>query len=230
MRSVTFLVLEGVDKGRVFRDLPIPCTIGREEGNGLRLNDERISRYHAKVQFEDGDVIITDLDSTNGTRVNGATVQIRRLRVGDQVSVGRTMLLFGTMEEIAARKSQTGVPVGGGANAQTMRLDELANAINSASGSALGTHRSDKDPGNWSAREDDIPPMPMKLTGSQSARLAEVFDYLHRGLTNAVENIEANDDGTEVRLGYNEWQMVQAVQMLLARYVRMVGEPDTTKG
>ena len=55
MRTVTFLVLEGVDKGRVYRDLPIPVTIGREEGNGLRLNDERVSRYHAKVQMEDGD-------------------------------------------------------------------------------------------------------------------------------------------------------------------------------
>ena len=40
MRTVTFLVLEGVDKGRVYKDLPIPVTIGREEGNGLRLNDE----------------------------------------------------------------------------------------------------------------------------------------------------------------------------------------------
>ena len=104
MRNVTFLVLEGVDKGRVFRDLPVPVTIGREEGNALRLNDERVSRYHAKVQAEEEDIILTDLDSTNGTRVNGAAVQIRRLRAGDQVSIGRTMLLFGTMEEIEARR------------------------------------------------------------------------------------------------------------------------------
>ena len=59
MRTVTFLVLEGVDKGRVYKDLPIPVTIGREEGNGLRLNDERVSRFHAKVQVEDGDIILT---------------------------------------------------------------------------------------------------------------------------------------------------------------------------
>ena len=41
MKTLTFQVLEGVDKGRVFRELPIPVTIGREEGNLLRLNDER---------------------------------------------------------------------------------------------------------------------------------------------------------------------------------------------
>ena len=89
MRHVTFLVLEGVDKGRVYRNVPLPVTLGREEGNALRLNDERVSRYHAKVQTEDGDIILTDLDSTNGTRVNGSTVQIRRLRAGDQISISK---------------------------------------------------------------------------------------------------------------------------------------------
>lgn len=224
MRTVTFLVLEGVDKGRVFRDLPIPCTIGREEGNGLRLNDERISRYHAKVQYEDGDIIITDLDSTNGTRVNGSTVQIRRLRPGDQVSVGRSMLLFGTMEEIAARRgSHAGIPAAG--NVPTLRLDELAKTFGNKNDLDL-TQRSDKTPGEWSARDDDIPPLPQKLTGAQSARLAEMLDYMHQGLTSAVENIEANEDGTEVKIGFNEWQTIQAVQMLLARYVRIIAEPE----
>ena len=56
------------------------------------------------MQTEDGDIILTDLESTNGTRVNGSAVQIRRLRPGDQVSIGRTLLLFGTMEEIEARR------------------------------------------------------------------------------------------------------------------------------
>ena len=135
MRTVTFLVLEGVDKGRVYKDLPIPVTIGREEGNGLRLNDERVSRFHAKVQVEDGDIILTDLDSTNGTRVNGTAIQIRRLRAGDQVSIGRTMLLFGTMEEIAARRA-TAVPATGGAQAQTVRADELAAAAGAGAGGA----------------------------------------------------------------------------------------------
>src|SRR5438874_12615331 len=87
MPELTFQVLDGVDRGRVFRNLPTPITIGREEGNMLRLNDERVSRYHAKVQFDNEDVILTDLDSTNGTRINGNPVQIRRLRPGDRVGV-----------------------------------------------------------------------------------------------------------------------------------------------
>ncbi|CAN5431652.1 FHA domain-containing protein [soil metagenome] len=225
MRHVTFLVLEGVDKGRVFRDLTIPVTIGREEGNAMRLNDERVSRYHAKVQSEDGDIIVTDLDSTNGTRVNGTTVQIRRLRAGDQLSVGRTMLLFGTMEEIAARKNLahdlTAVPNG----AATIQAEELA-ALGYGRGGRNSQPIAEVVPPEWSARDADLPPLPQRLTGAQCARLAEIFDHLHRGLTLAAENIDANEDGTEVRLGFAEWQMVQAVQMLLARYGRMVAEPE----
>ena len=45
MPPVTFQVLEGIDKGKVYRDLPTPVTIGREEGNGLRLNDGSESDY-----------------------------------------------------------------------------------------------------------------------------------------------------------------------------------------
>ena len=111
MKSVTFQVLEGIDKGRVFRDLPIPVTIGREEGNMLRLNDERVSRFHAKVQVDGGDVIITDLDSTNGTRVNGSPVQIRCLKPGDQVAIGRSVLLFGSHAEISKRAAALRAPV-----------------------------------------------------------------------------------------------------------------------
>src|SRR5207302_5055364 len=103
MAKVTFQVLEGIDKGRVFRELSPPVTIGREEGNVLRLNDERVSRFHAKVQCDNGEIILTDLESTNGTRVNGNVVQIRRLRPGDRIGVGRSLLLFGSDAEIAAR-------------------------------------------------------------------------------------------------------------------------------
>ncbi|MBN9524249.1 FHA domain-containing protein [bacterium] len=225
MRTVTFLVLEGVDKGRVYKDLPVPVTIGREEGNGLRLNDERVSRYHAKIQIEDVDIILTDLDSTNGTRVNGAAIQIRRLRPGDQVSIGRSMLLFGTMEEIAARRAAA-IPAAGGAQAQTIRAEELAAAAAGRPIQPPPPAEPESTVKAWSAFDDDLPPLPQKLTPAQAARLSEIFDYLHRGLTNAVENIESNEDGTEVRLGFGEWQTVQAVQMLLARYSRAISEPE----
>src|SRR5437764_1118700 len=201
MPPVTFQVLEGIDKGRVFRDLATPVTIGREEGNILRLNDERVSRFHAKVQIDKEDYILTDLESTNGTRVNGSVVQIRRLRYGDRISVGRSLLLFGSNEQITARMSEfegAGVsPVGGslmvgnGDGPQTIQASgpgqfdsniEFDLNLNEATSSTREAFFVGKKP---------LPPLPQKLTPSQAARVAEILDFLHHGLTAATENIQA---------------------------------------
>src|SRR5262245_17928380 len=233
MTKVTFQVLEGIDKGRVFRELVTPVTIGREEGNALRLNDERVSRFHAKVQTDNGDIILTDLESTNGTRVNGTVVQIRRLRFGDRVCVGRSLLLFGSNEEIAARM----------ADLEQRRNASMADAASSGlipEGPAtvqaktiagqVGTSDLEFDlnlNGPLTLTNDALfignralPPLPQKLTPSQAARFAEILDFLHRGLTVATENIQAKDDGSQVTLSFADWQKTLAIQMLLARYLR----------
>ena len=101
--EMTLRVLDGADRGRVFERLPTPVTIGREEGNAVQLNDERISRFHIKIQEDQGKLVLTDLESTNGTRVNGEDAQLRILRYGDVISLGRSVLLYGTREQIAGR-------------------------------------------------------------------------------------------------------------------------------
>jgi pSer/pThr/pTyr-binding forkhead associated (FHA) protein len=75
--ELTFQILEGFEKGRLFRALSSPVSIGREDENSLRLNDDRVSRFHAKISVEKGEVILVDLDSTNGTRVNGQPINLR---------------------------------------------------------------------------------------------------------------------------------------------------------
>lgn len=226
MKTITFQVLEGVDKGRVFRDLPVPVTIGREEGNVLRLNDERVSRYHAKVQFDNEDIIITDLDSTNGTRVNGSPVQIRRLRPGDQIALGRSTLLFGSHTEIALRQATMKALSEPTASPVDKTVGDI-NLLGPDPEFVLNLENAQSEPPDWQPRDHDLPPLPQKLTPAQAARVAEIFDYLHRGLASATENVFATDDGTLVRLNFNDWQKIQAVQMLLARYLRGIAEPDT---
>jgi hypothetical protein len=80
--------------------------------------------------------------------------------------------------------------------------------------------------GNVFLGKQALPPLPLKLTPSQAARLSEILEFLHRHLTRATENIRANDEGTQVTLGFSDWQRVLAVQMLLARYVRAIAEPE----
>src|SRR4051795_11495458 len=129
MPAVTFQIVDGIDKGRAFRELPTPVTIGREEGNVLRLNDERVSRFHAKVQADNGEIILTDLESTNGTRVNGHVVQIRRLRPGDRVGVGRSLLVFGSDVEIAARQATLSNAAAPNGNPGTISATVQASAL-----------------------------------------------------------------------------------------------------
>jgi pSer/pThr/pTyr-binding forkhead associated (FHA) protein len=235
MATVTFQVLEGIDKGRVFRNLSTPVTIGREEGNLLRLNDERVSRFHAKLQLDNGDFVLTDLESTNGTRVNGNTVQIRRLQAGDRVGVGRSLLLFGSNEEIAARMSSlaTQAAPAGSSPAQPAAVEPtLAQTLDPEFDQDrefdlnLRNDVTLKDDGTLFVGKHALPPLPQKLTPAQAARMAEILDFMHRGLTRAIENVVTNEEGTQVALGFADWQRVLAVQMLLARYLRAIADPE----
>ena len=58
MATITLRVLDGADRGKVFENIEVPVTIGREEGNTIQLNDERISRFHLKIQKDHDDLVL----------------------------------------------------------------------------------------------------------------------------------------------------------------------------
>ncbi len=67
-------------------------TIGRAESNTLVLADSRASRHHARLVARDGLLILTDLDSTNGTRVNGEVVRELPVGAGDEIRIGDSVI------------------------------------------------------------------------------------------------------------------------------------------
>jgi hypothetical protein len=71
-----------------------PLVIGRLPECGVVLADSNVSRRHAELRRAGDTVVLTDLGSTNGTRVNGAPIRERILASGDEVSVGSTRLIF----------------------------------------------------------------------------------------------------------------------------------------
>ncbi|WP_433389021.1 FhaA domain-containing protein [Micromonospora sp. KLBMP9576] len=68
--------------------------IGRGDQANLRLPDVGISRRHARLDFDGGQVVLTDLGSTNGTMVNGQRVSAVALNPGDMIQLGTTTLTF----------------------------------------------------------------------------------------------------------------------------------------
>jgi diguanylate cyclase (GGDEF)-like protein len=69
-----------------------PVEIGRDEGCGLVLSDISVSRRHARVVRDADGVAVADLDSSNGTLVNGQLGRHGRLRPGDSLEVGSVPL------------------------------------------------------------------------------------------------------------------------------------------
>jgi len=84
----------GVDVGRTFRFTRGNVTIGRRLGE-VPLNDLEVSRRHAVIEVFGREMIfVRDLGSTNGTYHNGRRVSVARLRPGDTVGVGKSVLKF----------------------------------------------------------------------------------------------------------------------------------------
>lgn len=87
-------VLEGPDAGKQFRVQREATTLGRGKAD-VPFRDSDISRVHATIDvFGKGHAVIRDLGSTNGTFVNKKRISEVRLKDGDRVQVGGTLLRF----------------------------------------------------------------------------------------------------------------------------------------
>ncbi|MCH2368954.1 MAG: FHA domain-containing protein [Pirellulales bacterium] len=218
--SLTLRVLDGADRGRIYNDLELPITIGREEGNEIQLNDERISRFHVKLQLDHEQVVLTDLESTNGTKVNGEEVQIRILRYGDLISVGRSVLLFGSRDQIADRLQQqrtgdTGSESGGNTDESLASRADLGFELNYDDDREIQAALHVLDP----------PEMPSRLSPGQAAQLAEVMEFVHarlRSLMNSSTKIDTDTMG----LSFRKWQSLLDLQSRVSEYIRRIGEPE----
>jgi pSer/pThr/pTyr-binding forkhead associated (FHA) protein len=90
-------------------EFPLPAeqnVIGRGGRSDIRIKHPGISAEHAMIRIVDEVATIEDLNSTNGTRVNGRAVQRHTLRHGDQIEVGRERLMYFAELDSASRFAQ----------------------------------------------------------------------------------------------------------------------------
>jgi translation initiation factor IF-1 len=76
--------------------------IGRSSDLDMVLVEDMVSRKHAKISTTNGQVIIQDMGSTNGTFVNGEKVKRVRLREGDRILIGTSIIKLISMDETSA--------------------------------------------------------------------------------------------------------------------------------
>ena len=221
MARITLRILDGADRGRIFEDISAPLTIGREEGNQIQLNDERISRFHLKIQEDEGKLVLTDLESTNGTKVNGEPVQLWRLRPGDVITLGRTVVLFGSRDEIAGRLAKLRkTDLSAGIVLEPGESDEQSAVVSLDFELSFG-----QDPTVQPLLHTLVPPeLPAALSPGQAAQLAELLQYVQLRLRALVQTGKKSR-GERISLEQRQWQNLLDLYDRMAGYLRAVGEP-----
>jgi pSer/pThr/pTyr-binding forkhead associated (FHA) protein len=219
MQRITLRVISGADRGRVYRELQMPITVGREEGNMVQLNDERISRYHVKIQEDEGRLVITDLDSTNGTRVNGHVCSLKILRYGDTISIGRTVLLVGTREQVAdwfdGHRDLTSNSSRPAVDENEEGEDEMP--FDLSTGLAM--------PRVAVPSSHDLQ-VPHGMSPGQSAELRELLDYLHSGMRSVLDAATVNDKENSVTIDVRAWQKFLMTHSELSELIRAIEDPQ----
>ena len=87
-------VKEGRERGSVFEIDESEAVIGRGSDCNIRLVDSSVSRVHVRLESRDGRVVMKDVDSRNGTFVNGVRVSEAELSPGDELGMGSHVLVL----------------------------------------------------------------------------------------------------------------------------------------
>jgi transcriptional regulator with PAS, ATPase and Fis domain len=91
--SARLIIIAGPSRGQVI-ELDQPVSIGRDQSSSRLIPDLALSRRHCEVTSKDGRLILHDLESLNGTIVNGVPVRTHALADGDQIRIGDSALIF----------------------------------------------------------------------------------------------------------------------------------------
>ena len=103
MPELSLEIVEGPGSGQHV-ELTRAVDIGRDPSADFQLDDQLVSRRHARIEPVGDGAIVEDLDSLNGTFVNGEEVHARtQIKPGDDILVGVTVLELRSREQVSAR-------------------------------------------------------------------------------------------------------------------------------
>ena len=169
-----------------------------------------------KIQRDNDRLVLTDLDSTNGTKVNGVECQLKILRHGDLIAVGRSLMLLGSEEQIAARLAAMGTD------------GPTANREMSSSDSSMAVEL--QGPTSPIPAEmmqiRELPSIPADLTPGQKAQICEVLDYLQERLHRLIDSAKNDEAKQEVTLQLGAWHRLLDTQAELSEMARHIADPE----
>src|SRR3989338_3766351 len=99
LRKCQLTVIEGPMRGNKITLNKNRMTIGKRENNDFILTDKTVSRNHLEIEYSSDSFLLRDLDSTNGTYLNGSRVKEAYLSPGDMIKVGNSTIEFVAFDE-----------------------------------------------------------------------------------------------------------------------------------
>jgi len=204
--TITLRIIDGIDQGRSFESLTLPVGIGREAQNTIQLRDEKVSRYHCRIFEEEGEILLADLESTNGTLLNGQPVSVQRVFPGHLIALGQTLIIVGSRKEIAQRLAC---------------LDDLSMEDAALRMLAAGNHPeflpesvvSEMELYSYDAADAlrrlhviQPPELPKGMSAPQTAQLMEILLYLRLRMKLLIENARQNEITDRVSFEPKDWQ------------------------
>src|SRR5262245_17402742 len=115
-----FVPLDGGETIEIVKDVTL---VGRKEDCDLRLDHKSVSKLHCVISKTDGVLLLRDLGSTNGTRVNGTRVRRAALLPNDQVAIAHFKF------RIFLGPDEASAPAGAHDHTQALNADELARVL-----------------------------------------------------------------------------------------------------
>jgi signal transduction histidine kinase len=184
----TLLIIYGNEQGKRFTLEGDCLRLGRDVSNPIRLRDTEISRQHAELRRQDQEYLLTDLGSSNGTYLNGQRVREAKLKTGDRIQVGQTVLVFqagtaASRDELAAKISMI-------AHAKGERTSSIVQSISQQEGSKYLTNPETAQ-GEWIRRA--LANLAVLYQASQAmSHIIDIDELLSRMLELAFQSIPAD--------------------------------------
>ncbi|HEX3998181.1 MAG TPA: ATP-binding protein, partial [Pirellulales bacterium] len=152
--AASLFVIQGRDQGTRFEldSQSVAFPLGRDTGNRIQLHDTEVSRRHAELRRNGETFSIVDLGSSNGTFVNNQRIQQQELASGDQVQIGRTVMLFTGLGEAPSSSLGAQVNIGIGSGDDRSRI---LHSVSREEGSRIFSPdfaTADSSQGQWLAR------------------------------------------------------------------------------
>jgi signal transduction histidine kinase len=185
----SLFVIRGNDQGTRYElEEPI-LRLGRDKSSGIHLHDTEVSRHHAEFRRTHRDYTISDLDSSNGTYVNGKRVQQHLLASGDQVQAGATLMLYTGPSEESQGSIGSSVDIAAGAAPDDQ--SRIIHSVTQKEGSRIFDAQADLPQNSWLARARSNLQV-MYRTALAVSHTLDIDQLLHRIMELIFEWVEAD--------------------------------------